>query len=69
MSKTENTKSTIESKLARLDAETEWFYGDDFALDAAIEKYQSAIKLSVEITNDLKNLKNQVEVLADFTKE
>lgn len=69
MSNPENPKPTLETKLAQLDAATEWFYSDNFTLDQAITKYKSAIELSREIENDLKTLKNEMEVLADFTKE
>ncbi len=71
MSKVETNPSTepITAKIARLDQEIEWFYGDDFNLDQAIEKYKHAINLSKTIETELNDLKNEVEVLADFTKE
>ena len=59
---------TLTHKIAQLDQVVEWFYGDDFSLDQALEKYQSATKLAQEIESNLNELKNQVEVLADFTK-
>lgn len=61
-------KQSISSKISKLDQTVEWFYGEDFALDQALEKYQSATNLAKEIEQDLSTLKNQVEVLADFTK-
>lgn len=66
MSQTAN--QSISNKIATLDQDVEWFYGDDFSLDQAVDKYQAAIKLAQEIEHDLSELKNQVEVLADFTK-
>lgn len=66
MSKPE--KKSINDKINQLDESVAWFYGDDFSLDEAIEKYQAAIKLSQEINQDLTELKNKVEVIADFTK-
>lgn len=62
------TKS-IEQKIANLDAAVEWFYSEDFNLDQALPKYQAAADLATEIEKDLTELKNQVEVLADFTKD
>lgn len=62
------TKTSIESKIKKLDSSVEWFYSDNFSLDQALKKYQDANKLATEIKNDLSELKNQVEVLADFTK-
>lgn len=67
MSKPANTKS-INQKIADLDAAVEWFYGDDFSLDEALAKYQSAASLAKEVEDDLAELKNQVEILEDFTK-
>lgn len=67
MPKTEKTKS-ITQKIAELDKQVEWFYGDDFSLDQALSQYKSASQLASEIEQDLSELKNQVEVLEDFTK-
>ena len=67
MSKTE-TKLSISQKVAQLDEQVEWFYSDDFVLDDALEKYQTAMKLAKEVKTDLEKLKNKVEVIADFTK-
>lgn len=67
MSKSEN-KVSISKKMAQLDESVEWFYGEDFELDQAVAKYESAIKTATEIKEDLANLKNKVEVIGDFTK-
>lgn len=64
----EITKPTITEKLAQLDQAVEWFYSDDFSLDQALDKYQSAVKLAQETEKDLAGMKNKVEVLEDFTK-
>lgn len=64
----EAAKPTITEKLAQLDQAVEWFYGDDFSLDQALDKYQSAVKLAKETEKDLAEMKNKVEVLEDFTK-
>lgn len=68
MSENATKPKSIEKCIAELDQQTEWFYSDDFSLDQALEKYQAATKLAQEIDQDLTLLKNQVEVLADFTK-
>ena len=69
MSKTENTKPTITQKIDQLNQAVEWFYGDDFSLENATEKYQAAIALATEIEKDHKDLKNKITVLdQDFTK-
>lgn len=66
MSKVE--KLTINQKIEQLDGAIEWFYGEDFQLDQALPKYQAALKQAQEIEADLNELKNQVEVIEDFTK-
>lgn len=67
MSKPEN-KPTIEQKVHQLDEQVEWFYGEDFTLDQALNNYQKTINLAKEIEQDLTELKNRVEVVADLTK-
>ena len=63
-------KKTINQKIAKLDELTDWFYGEDFSLDQATEKYRTATSLVKEIEADLKNLKNEIEVIdKDFAKE
>jgi len=66
MSKSE--KPTINQKLSSLDQAVEWFYSDEFSLDGALAKYQAAAKQAQDIEKDLQELKNQVEVIEDFTK-
>lgn len=68
MSKTANQSTSISHKLAQLDEAVEWFYSDEFSLDEALKKYQAAAQLATTIADDLAKLKNQVEVLEDFTK-
>jgi len=59
----------LNQKIAELDAKVEWFYSDDFKLEEATENYKKAAELAKEIEVDLKNLKNEIEVLAeDFSK-
>ena len=63
------SEKSLNQKLKDLDRQVEWFYSDDFKLEKAAEKYQEALKLSEEIEKDLKDLKNEIEVLSeDFTK-
>lgn len=68
MSKKETKKLSINDKLAQLNESVEWFYGDEFVLDDALAKYQAAAKLAQDIQSDLATLKNQVNVIEDFTK-
>ncbi|MBQ6355396.1 exodeoxyribonuclease VII small subunit [Candidatus Saccharibacteria bacterium] len=62
-------KKTINQKIDELNNSVEWFYGDDFVLEKAPEKYQSAVKLAKDIQKDLDDLKNKIEVIdKDFSK-
>ena len=62
-------KSNLNQKIEKLDAEVEWFYSDDFKLEEAMKRYREAIEMAKEIENDLDNLKNEIEILAeDFSK-
>ncbi len=69
MPKSAKPQKTINEKLAQLDNQLNWFYGDDFSLDQALDHYKDATKLADEIESDLAELKNKVELLGDFTKE
>ncbi len=63
------SEKNLSQKLKDLDSKVEWFYSDDFKLEKASEKYKEALELSKEIEKDLKNLKNEIEILSeDFTK-
>ena len=60
---------TLNEKITDLDTKVEWFYGDDFKLEEATDKYKETLTLAKEIETDLNNLKNEIEVLSeDFTK-
>ena len=64
------TKKKINEKIEELNSRVEWFYGDEFKLEEASEKYKEATKLAKEIEEDLKNLKNEIKVIEeDFSKE
>lgn len=61
---------SLNQKIKELDKKVEWFNSEDFELEKAVEKYKEALELSKEIEKDLKNLKNEIEVLnVDFSKD
>lgn len=63
-------EKTLSQKIKELDKKVEWFESSDFELEKAMEKYKEALKLAEEIEKDLKNLKNEVEVIdVDFSKD
>ena len=62
--------SNLNEKIKKLDKQVEWFSSEEFELAQAVEKYKEALELAEEIEEDLKNLKNEIEVIdKDFTKE
>lgn len=62
-------KLTLNQKIANLDQQVDWFYSDDFTLEQAVDNYKNALNLAKDIEKDLKNLKNEIEVLSeDFSK-
>lgn len=62
-------KKTLKKKIDEFDRYVDWFYSDDFQLDEVVKKYQVAVDLAKDIQNDLAELKNKIEILAnDFTK-
>jgi uncharacterized protein YfcZ (UPF0381/DUF406 family) len=59
----------ISEKIDDLKAGVEWFYSDDFKLEAASEKYKAMTELAKEIEKDLAELKNEIKVIEeDFSK-
>ncbi len=54
---------TIKEQIAELEAITAWFAGDDFDIEQAVQKYQSAQALLKDITDQLEALKNQITKL------
>ena len=61
---------TLNQKIKELDKKVEWFSSDEFELEKAVSEYKEALLLTNEIEEDLKNLKNEVEVLnVDFSKD
>ena len=57
------TNKTISEKTAELTAMVEWFDGEDFSLEKAIDKYKDAEKLANEIEKDLSLLKNEIDIV------
>lgn len=57
------SNSSIEDKIKQLEDQIEWFDGDDFKIELAIEKYDQAKKLSQDITQDIEAMKNEVTII------
>ena len=62
-------KVDINSKINKLREGMAWFDSDDFKLEEASERYKNLASLAKEVEQDLNDLKNEIEVVAeDFTK-
>lgn len=62
-------KESISKKIDRLKTQVEWFYGEDFDLAEATDKYRGAVELAKEIEQDLSGLKNEIKIIEeDFAR-
>lgn len=60
MSQSNKKQPTIKQQLAELDRILEWFEGDKFEIEQALEQYQLAEKLVKQLEESLKEQKNQI---------
>jgi len=54
---------TIQEKTIELTKLVEWFDGDDFKLEAALDKFKEAEDLAADIEKDLLSLKNEIQIV------
>jgi len=54
---------TIQEKTIELTKLVEWFDGDDFKLEAALDKFKQAEDLAADIEKDLLSLKNEIQIV------
>lgn len=60
---------SISEKIDDLKSEIDWFYGDEFVLEEAMERYRKALVLSKTIEEDLDKMKNEIVVIdRDFSQ-
>ena len=59
----QQTNKSVSEKMAQLGELVAWFESDEFALEDAIDKFREAEKLAESIENDLKNIKNDINVI------
>lgn len=55
--------TTIAEKMQQLEELLQWFESEEITVEEAVEKYEKALKLSKELEAQLKEAKNQVEVI------
>lgn len=54
---------SVQEKITELNKMVEWFNGEDFVLEEALDKYQVAENLAKEIEQDLLSLKNEINIV------
>lgn len=54
---------TIAQKMAKLDELVAWFDGEEFEIEQAVERFKKAEILAESIQDDLKNLKNEINII------
>jgi len=54
---------SIQKKTAELTELIAWFDGEEFTLEAALDKFKEAEKLAADIENDLSSLKNEIQIV------
>lgn len=59
----QKNNQTIQQKMAQLDEYVAWFDSDDFALEAAFDRFKQAEVLAKDIENELDTMKNEINVL------
>ena len=59
----QQTNKSVSEKMAQLGELVAWFEGDEFTLEDAIDKFREAEKLAESIENNLKNIKNDINVI------
>lgn len=55
--------TTVSEKLEKLEALLAWFESEEITVEEALTKYEEALELSRELETQLKNAKNQVEII------
>ena len=58
----QKTKSVSE-KMAELGELVAWFESDEFTIENAMKKFKQAEELAASIENDLKNIKNDINII------
>lgn len=64
-----NKKDNLTVKMDKFEADLEWFYGEEFNLDQAVERYEKMMKMAQDIEADLLKMKNKIiKIEEDFSK-
>ena len=62
----EKSKLTVKEQMEQLDKAIAWFDGDDFNLEEAFKKYETAAELAKDLEDTLVEMKNKVKVLSSL---
>jgi len=58
-----STNKSIQEKTTELSKLVDWFDGDQFTLEAALDMFKKAEKLANDIEHDLLLLKNEIKIV------
>lgn len=56
-------KNSIEDKIKQLEELLTWFESDEVTVEAAVEKYDLASRIALDLESELETAKNKVEVI------
>lgn len=56
-------KNSIEDKIKQLEELLTWFESDEVTVEAAVEKYDLASRIALDLESELEKAKNKVEVI------
>jgi len=54
---------SIQEKIVELTKLVEWFDGDEFTIESALDKFKQAEQLATDIEQDLSSLKNEIQIV------
>lgn len=57
------SQSTIAEKMEQLEELLGWFESEEITVEEAVKKYEAALQVSKELEEQLKEAKNQAEVI------
>lgn len=60
-----SSNQSIEEKLVNLREAVRWFEGEEFTVDEAMKRFETAQKLAEDIEHELSEIKNTVTVLKE----
>ncbi len=54
---------TIKQSLEALSEKIDWFSGEDFNIDQAVDKYQEAVEFANDVIARLEDVQNKIDII------